>query len=189
MRNHFVLSKTLSRNKTQFENNYVPPKTFNRYHLPQETNSVPLKTFNRYQVPGKTCFVPPKTFSQDKTRTNCRPHLPTHQDNHTGNRPPSTTTSLPSATRPCTLIRQTKRQRNSYTAMYTHPPDQTTTERLHRHGHRSAYNRNPEVYSCRFPRLSLMRRPEQIQDHLHRIERIQRNLDKTRIPVTHRTIP
>ena len=43
--------------------------------------------------------------------------------------------------------------------------------------------------SLTLPRLSLMRRPEQIQDHLHRIERIQRNLDKTRIPVTHRTVP
>ena len=122
---------------------FVPTKAFNRYHLPQETNSVPLKTFNRYQVPDKTYFVSPKTFSRDKTRTNCRLHLPTHQDNntgnrhpsttkmfkhfirekdnHTGNRHPSTTASLTSATRPCTPIRQTKRQRNGSTDMDTVP--------------------------------------------------------------------
>lgn len=122
---------------------FVPTKTFNRYHLPQETNSVPLKTFNRYQVPDKTYFVSPKTFSWNKTRTNCRPHLPTHQDNNTGNRHPSTTkmfkhfirekdnhtgnrhtsttTSLTSATRPYTPIRQAKRQRNGSTDMDTVP--------------------------------------------------------------------
>ena len=123
MPNHsyFVPPKTFSRDKTQFENHYVPPKTFNRYHLPQETNSVPIKTFNRYQVPVKTNSVPPKTFSRDKTRTNCRPHLPTHQDNHTGNRHPSTTASLTSATRTCTPIRKTKRQRNGSTDMDTVP--------------------------------------------------------------------
>ena len=70
---------------------------------------------------GKSYFVPHKTFSRDKTRTNCRPHIPTHQDNHTGNRHPSTTTSLTSATRPCTPIRQTKRQRNGSTDMDTVP--------------------------------------------------------------------
>ncbi len=55
---------------------------------------------------NKSYFVPHKTFSRDKTRTNCRPHLPTHQDNHTGNRTP---------------IRQTKRQRNGSTDMDTVP--------------------------------------------------------------------
>lgn len=130
MRNHFVPTKTLSRDKTQFENHSVPPKTFNRYHLPQETNSVPLKTFNWYQVPGETYFVPPKTFSRDKIRTICRPHLPTHQDNHTGHVHPSTTTSLTSATLTCTPIHN-RIPDLSYTAMYTHPTDQTTTERLH----------------------------------------------------------
>ena len=82
---------------------------------------VPTKTFNWYQMPNQSYFVLHKTFSRDKTRTNCRPHLPTHQDNHTGNRHPSTTTSLTSATRPCTLIRQTKRQRNGSTDMDTVP--------------------------------------------------------------------
>ena len=82
---------------------------------------VPSKTFNWYQMPNQSYFVPHKTFSRDKTRTTCRPHLPTHQDNHTGNRHPSTTTSLTSATRPCTPIRQTKRQRNGSTDMDTVP--------------------------------------------------------------------
>ncbi len=100
---------------------FCSTKTFNRYHLPLEANSVPLKTFNWYQMPNQSYFVPHKTFSRDKTRTNCRPHLQTHQDNHTGNRHPSTTTSLTSATRPCTLIRQTKRQRNGSTDMDTVP--------------------------------------------------------------------
>lgn len=156
---------------------------------------VPTKTFNWYQMSKQSYFVPHKTFSRDKTRTNCRPHPPTHQDNHTGNRHPSTTkmfkhfirekdnhtgnrhpsttASLTSATRPCTPIRQTKRQRNGSTDMDTVP---------RKIGIR-------RVIPCRFPRLSLMRRPEQIQDYLHRIERIQRNLDKTRVPVTHRTVP
>ena len=123
MPNHsyFVPPKTFSRDKTQFENHYVPPKTFNRYHLPKETNSVPLKTFNWHQMPNHTYFVPHKTVSRDKIRTNCHPHLPTHQDNHTGNRHPSTTTPLTPATRPCTPIRQTKRQRNGSTDMDTVP--------------------------------------------------------------------
>ena len=82
---------------------------------------VPTKTFNWYQMPNQSYFVPHKTFSQNKTRTNCRPHLPTHQDNHTGNRHPSTTASLTSATRTCTPIRQTKRQRNGSTDMDTVP--------------------------------------------------------------------
>ena len=68
---------------------------------------------------------------------------------------------------------QTKRQRNGSTDMDTVP---------RKIGIR-------RVIPCRFPRLSLMRRPEQIQHYLHRVESIQRNLDKTRIPVTHRTIP
>ena len=126
---------------------------------------VPTKTFNWYQMSKQSYFVPHKTFSRDKTRTNCRPHPPTHQDNHTGNRHPSTTkmfkhfirekdnhtgnrhpsttkmfkhfirekdnhtgnrhpsttASLTSATRPCTPIRQTKRQRNGSTDMDTVP--------------------------------------------------------------------
>lgn len=135
--NRSVPFKTFDRYGMSTIDGFVPTKTFNRYHLPQETNSVPLKTFNRYQVPDKTYFVSPKTFSWNKTRTNCRPHLPTHQDNNTGNRHPSTTTSLTPATRPCTPIHN-RIPDLSYTAMYTHPSDQTTTERLHRHGHRSA---------------------------------------------------
>ncbi len=67
---------------------------------------------------GKTYFVPSKTFSRNKTRTNCRPHLPTHQDNHTGNRHPSTTASLTSVTRTCTPIHN-RIPDLSYTAMYT----------------------------------------------------------------------
>lgn len=119
--NHSVPFKTFDRYGMSTIDGFVPTKAFNRYHLPQETNSVPLKTFNRYQVPDKTYFVSPKTFSRDKTRTNCRPHLPTHQDNHTGNRHTSTTTSLTSATRPYTPIRQAKRQRNGSTDMDTVP--------------------------------------------------------------------
>lgn len=46
---------------------------------------------------------------------------PTHQDNNTGNRHPSTTASLTPATRTCTPIRQTKRQRNGSTEMDTVP--------------------------------------------------------------------
>ena len=121
MLNGFVPLIRSNRTSRNAKNHFVLHKTFNRYHLPQETNSVPIKTFNQYQVPVKTNSVPPKTFSQDKTRTNCRPHLPTHQDNHTGNRHPSTTTSLTPATRPCTPIRQTKRQRNGSTDMDTVP--------------------------------------------------------------------
>lgn len=103
------------------ENHSVPFKTFDRYGMSTIDGFVPTKTFNWYQMPNQSYFVPHKTFSRDKTRTNCRPHLPTHQDNHTGNRHPSTTASLTSATRPCTLIRQTKRQRNGSTDMDTVP--------------------------------------------------------------------
>lgn len=110
------------------ENHSVPFKTFDRYGMSTIDGFVPTKTFNWYQMPKQSYFVPPKTFSRDKTRTNCRPHLPTHQDNntgnrhpsttkmfkhfirekdnHTGNRHPSTTASLTSATRPCTPIRR-----------------------------------------------------------------------------------
>ena len=121
MRNHFVLSKTFNRDHLPQGTNSVPFKTFDRYGMSTIDGFVPTKTFNWYQMPNQTYFVPPKTFSQNKTRTNCRPHLPTHQDNHTGNRHPSTTTSLTSATRPCTPIRQTKRQRNGSTDMDTVP--------------------------------------------------------------------
>lgn len=125
------------------ENHSVPFKTFDRYGMSTIDGFVPTKTFNWYQMPKQSYFVPPKTFSRDKTRTNCRPHLPTHQDNntsnrhpsttkmfkhfirekdnHTGNRHTSTTTSLTSATRPYTPIRQTKRQRNGSTDMDTVP--------------------------------------------------------------------
>ena len=118
---YFVPHKTFSRDKTQFENHSVPPKTFNGTICHRRLIPYHLKRSIGTKYREETYFVPPKTFSQDKTRTNCRPHLPTHQDNHTGNRPPSTTASLTPATRPCTPVRQTKRQRNGSTDMDTVP--------------------------------------------------------------------
>ena len=107
------------------ENRSVPFKTFDRYGMSTIDGFVPTKTFNWYQMSKQSYFVPHKTFSRDKTRTNCRPHLPTHQDNHTGNRHPSTTISLPSATRTCTPIR---RPNDNGTAPQTWTPFRVKSE-------------------------------------------------------------
>ncbi len=133
---------------------------------------VPTKTFNWYQMPNQSILSRIKRFR--------------------GTKPEQIVVRISQHIR--TTIRQSSPIHNritdlSYTAMYTHP--QTKRQRngstdMDTVPRKIGIRR---VIPCRFPRLSLMRRPEQIQDHLHRIERIQRNLDKTRIPVTHRTIP
>lgn len=99
------------------------------YHLKRSTGTECQRLTDLFRL---------KRSTGTKCRTN---HILFHLKRFRGTKPEQFVARISQHIR--TTIRQSSPIHNhipdpSYTAMYTHPPDQTTTERLHRHGHRSA---------------------------------------------------